>query len=1440
MTSKYFLLLIKALELENLLEKENFSSIILREIEKDNKNKKWTFNFEAEFLPSADDLFLFIKKLKRRFLSDFELDYNFNITSCKNETILEYFSFVISNVLSNEKAVEFIINNEIKIENKEIIVEVSTPTIWEKYIENNKKFIINEYHKLGINIDNIKPSFNIKKIISKKEEYIDNKIKKAEEKLSEKKEEKTPKTFENNINFQPKKILDTEICDIKEIIGMSGITNIVGQIFEIEKREFSNGGGQYLVKLTDYTESIIMRVFLENKNSKFKISPKKLKVIEEIKTLKKGDYIKINGRTIYDDFLRDTIIEPFAIEKVSKKIKEDNYSGKKRIELSIHTKMSPLDGVSSEKEYIERAIHYGHEALAFTDLYGVQAYPEISINTRDKKIKPIYGLNALLCDDSTSATTNKRDILLDNATYVVLDVETTGLSAERDRLIEIAAIKIKNGREIDTFESYINPKRKISSYITNLTSITNEDVSKAPYEEEVMKNFYSWLDDEDILVAHNAKFDLGMIGKSFERLGIMKKLKYSSIDTLFLSRAINKNLKRHGLSTLTKFYKVKLTQHHRAIYDTRATSEIFIKMLEQLKEQNIINHNQIDDNIDTRLAHRRQMPFPCSILVKNNKGLKDLFKLVSYSSTEFLSSQKPTIPKKILEKYRDNLLIGTSNYKNEVFEELLNSREEKVSEIINYYDYIEIQPLHHYEKLITNERVSDKEELIEQIKKLIYLARQKEKIVVATGDVYYLDEYQHVYRQILRLSVKNNPRAKEIQPLCNFLTTTEMLEEFSYLKDKKLIENIVINNTHKINALIEEVQPLKEKLYTPKIEGAEEEVKNLSYSKAKEIYGENIPDIVEKRIKKELSSIIGNGFSVIYLISSKLVKKSLSDGYLVGSRGSVGSSFVATLMDITEVNPLVPHYICKKCKHSEFFTNNEYASGFDLPNKNCPNCNIKMKKDGQDIPFETFLGFKGDKVPDIDLNFSGDYQPIAHNFTKEIFGTDHVYRAGTIGTVASKTAYAFTRDYYEKNGIEKRKIDLERIASGCEGAKRTTGQHPGGILVVPSDMEIFDFTPYQYPADDENSPWRTTHFDFHSIHDNILKFDILGHDDPTMIRKLQDLSGIDPREIDVSDEDVMKIFSSPDVLGITSDALGCKTGTLGIPEFGTNFVIQMLEDTKPTTYSELVQISGLSHGTDVWLGNAKDLIKNKICTLKEVIGCRDDIMIYLIYAGLEESLAFKIMESVRKGRGLTEEWEKIMKEKNVPQWYIDSCKKIKYMFPKAHAAAYVLMALRIAWFKVHQPIIYYCAYFSIRAKDYDLKNVVKGKEFLAKRIKQIKEIDKKELTVKIQDSLISYEIIYEMLERGYTIEKVDIEKSQSFDYLIEGKSLIPPFSIVPSLGENVAVKIVKAREENKFLSVEDFASRGGVSSTIIEYLRDIGSLNGLPEKAQLSIFDNIF
>jgi DNA polymerase-3 subunit alpha (Gram-positive type) len=857
-------------------------------------------------------------------------------------------------------------------------------------------------------------------------------------------------------------------------------------------------------------------------------------------------------------------------------------------------------------------------------------------------------------------------------------------------------------------------------------------------------------------------------------------------------------------------------------------------MLKQAGEKDIEFHDQLNDNMGKGNAYQRSRPHHCTLLAQNDIGLKNLFKLVSIAHLNYFY-RVPRIPRSQLEKLREGIIVGSACDKGEVFEGMMQKGPEEAEKVAEFYDYLEVHPKEVYQHLIELELIRDESALEEIIGNIVKLGEKLNLPVVATGNVHYLNPTDKVHRKILVNSQGGaNPLNRHKLPDVHFRTTNEMLDAFSFLGKEKAKE-IVVENTNKIADMIDFIKPIKDDLYTPKIEGAEDEIRNMSYSMAKQIYGESLPEIVEARLEKELKSIIGHGFAVIYLISHKLVKKSLDDGYLVGSRGSVGSSLVATMTEITEVNPLPPHYVCPACKHSEFFNDGSVGSGFDLPDKECPNCNAVYIKDGQDIPFETFLGFKGDKVPDIDLNFSGEYQPRAHNYTKVLFGEEYVYRAGTIGTVADKTAYGYVKAYQQDNNLQLRGAEIERLASGCTGVKRTTGQHPGGIIVIPDYMDVYDFSPIQFPADDRNSEWKTTHFDFHSIHDNVLKLDILGHDDPTVIRMLQDLSGIDPKTIPTDDPEVMKIYSSPESLGVTEEQIMCKTGTLGIPEFGTRFVRQMLEDTKPTTFSELVQISGLSHGTDVWLGNAQELIHNNICTLSEVIGCRDDIMVYLIYQGLEPSLAFKIMESVRKGKGLTDDMEAEMRKNEVPEWYIDSCKKIKYMFPKAHAAAYVLMGVRVAYFKVHHPILYYAAYFTVRAEDFDLEAMVKGSNALRMKIDEIngKGLD---ASTKEKNVLTVLELCLEMCERGFSFKNVDLYRSSASEFIIDGNSLIPPFNAIPGLGTNAAFNIVKARETGEFLSKEDLQQRGKVSKTILEFLDNQGCLESLPDQNQLSLF----
>jgi len=1214
-----------------------------------------------------------------------------------------------------------------------------------------------------------------------------------------------------------------EIRTLDSIMDEERRITVQGYVFDAETRELKSGRTLCIFKITDYTNSILVKMFAREKEDAVLM-----------KSLKKGMWVKARGSIQNDTFVRDLVMIANDVNEIKGKTREDTApEDEKRVELHLHSPMSQMDAVSSIGKLVEQAKKWGHPAIALTDHAVVQSFPDAFAASKKHGVKMIYGLEANLVDDGVPIAYNPVHRLLEEETYVVFDVETTGLSAVYDTIIELAAVKVKGGEIIERFERFANPHRPLSATIIELTGITDDMLKDAPEAEEVIRDFKEWVGDHT-LVAHNASFDIGFINVAYKRLLNSEKVQNPVIDTLELGRFLYPEFKNHRLNTLCKKFDIELTQHHRAIYDTEATGYLLVKMLKDAAEKNIMYHDQLNENMGQSNAYQRSRPYHATLLAVNETGLKNLFKLVSLSHIHYFY-RVPRIPRSQLEKYREGLLIGSACDKGEVFEGMMQKSPEEVEDIASFYDYLEVMPPEVYRHLLQLELVRDEKALKEIIANITKLGEKLNIPVVATGNVHYLNPEDKIYRKILVSSQGGaNPLNRHELPNVHFRSTDEMLEAFSFLGEEKAKE-IVVKNTRLISERIEEIKPIKDDLYTPKIEGADDEIRRMSYEKAKSIYGDDLPEIVEKRIEKELKSIIGHGFAVIYLISHKLVKRSLDDGYLVGSRGSVGSSLVATLTEITEVNPLPPHYVCPDCRHSEFFNDGSVGSGFDLPDKDCPKCGAAYRKDGHDIPFETFLGFKGDKVPDIDLNFSGEYQPHAHNYTKVLFGEDNVYRAGTIGTVAEKTAYGYVKGYANDNNLHMRGAEIDRLVQGCTGVKRTTGQHPGGIIVVPDYMDIYDFSPIQFPADATDSEWKTTHFDFHSIHDNLLKLDILGHDDPTVIRMLQDLSGIDPKTIPTDDPEVMKIFQGTESLGVTEEQIGCKTGTLGIPEFGTRFVRQMLEDTKPTTFSELVQISGLSHGTDVWLGNAQELIHNNICELSEVIGCRDDIMVYLIYQGLEPSLAFKIMEFVRKGKGLTPEWEEEMKNNNVPDWYIDSCKKIKYMFPKAHAAAYVLMAVRIAYFKVHHPLLYYAAYFTVRADDFDIETMIKG----STAIKAVMDdINSKGLDAspKEKSLLTVLELALEMCERGFSFQKVDLYRSSASEFIIDGNSLIPPFNSIPGLGTNAALNIVKAREEGEFLSKEDLQKRGKVSKTIMEYLERHGCLESLPDQNQLSLF----
>ncbi|MFO8069904.1 MAG: PolC-type DNA polymerase III [Alkalibacterium sp.] len=1244
------------------------------------------------------------------------------------------------------------------------------------------------------------------------------------EKAEKKKEDKKEMKAEGPVKLGRPIPANEEIKQMLLIEEEERRVTLEGYVFDSEVRELRSGRKLLIFKITDYSSSFSCKRFSNNEQDEA--------MFERVKP---GTWLKVRGSIQEDTFMRDLVMNVQDITQTYHAERKDTYpDDNKRVELHAHTNMSQMDATPNATDLVEQAAKWGHKAIAITDHGVAQSYPEAHAAGKKNNVKIIYGVEANLVDDGVPIAYNESEESLDDATYVVFDVETTGLSAIYDNIIELAAVKMHKGNVVEEFQEFIDPGHRLSDTTINLTGITDEMVRGSKSEKEVLERFKSF-SDGGILVAHNAIFDMGFLNTSYKKHEMAMSDK-PVIDTLEFSRFINPTFKSHRLNTLAKRFKVNLEQHHRAIYDSQTTGRllwIFIKKAK--KEYNIQRHNELNKYMGGGDAYKKSRPSHVTIWAKDQAGLKNLFKLISGSLVDYFY-RVPRVPRSFLDKYREGLIIASGCAQGEVFEAMMQRGYEEAKKKASYYDYLEIMPKEAYQDLINRELVRNKDDLEDIIENIVKLGKELNKKVIATGNVHFIHPEDGVYRDILLETQNKSHVSKHKNPPVYFRTTDEMMESLAFLGDETAEEVVIKNPNELVDSIADDITPVKQDLYTPKMEGAEEEIRKMSYDKAYELYGNPLPEIIEARMEKELDSIIGNGFSVIYLISQKLVHKSLEDGYLVGSRGSVGSSFVATMTGITEVNPMPPHYRCIECQHSEFFTNGEIGSGFDLPEKKCPKCAAPLYRDGQDIPFETFLGFNGDKVPDIDLNFSGEYQARAHLYTKELFGEDYVFRAGTIGTIADRTAFGYVKGYERDHQLSYRSAEVDRLSKGLTGVKRTTGQHPGGIIVIPDYMDVYDFSPIQYPADDRESEWKTTHFDFHSIHDNVLKLDILGHDDPSMIRMLQDLSGIDPLDIPVNDPDVMKLFSGTEVLGVTAEQIYSKTGTLGVPEFGTRFVRQMLEQTNPTTFAELLQISGLSHGTDVWLGNAEELIRQHNIPLAEVIGCRDDIMIYLQHQGLEDGLAFQIMEYVRKGRGIPDDWQKEMRSNDVPEWYIASCLKIKYMFPKAHAAAYILMALRVAYFKVHHPLYYYAAYFSIRASDFDLEAMCKSKEGIKSRMKEITDKGM-DASTKEKNLLTVLELANEMVERGYDFKMVDIDESDGKNFLIQENTLLSPFRAIPSLGESVANAIVEARKDGPFLSKEDLSRRGKVSKTIMEYLETNRALKSLPDENQLSLFD---
>ena len=1252
-------------------------------------------------------------------------------------------------------------------------------------------------------------------------------------------------------DFQSKKAAAKPKLDKAEITPMIEVNTeenrlvFEGVVFDIEQKVTRTGRVLINFKMTDYTSSFSMQKWVKNEEE-----------AQKFDMIKKNSWLRVRGNVEVNNFTRDLTMNVQDVQEVVHYERKDLMpEGERRVEFHAHTNMSTMDALPEVEELVAKAAKWGHKAVAITDHGNVQSFPHGYKAAKKAGIQLIYGMEANIVEDRVPIVYNEVEMDLSEATYVVFDVETTGLSAIYNDLIQVAASKMYKGNIVAEFDEFINPGHPLSAFTTELTGITDDHVKNAKPLVQVLKEFQEFCKDT-VLVAHNASFDVGFMNANYERHGL-PKITQPVIDTLEFARNLYPEYKRHGLGPLTKRFGVALEHHHMANYDAEATGRLlFIFVKEVAEKHGVTDLARLNLDLISPDSYKKARVKHATIYVKNQVGLKNIFKLVSLSNTQYFEGV-PRIPRTVLDAHREGLILGSACTEGEVFDAVVSQGVDAAVEVAKYYDFIEVMPPAIYAPLIAKEQVKDMEELHTIIKSLIEVGDRLDKPVLATGNVHYLEPEDEIYREIIVRSLGQGAminrtighgEAAQPAPLpkAHFRTTNEMLDEFAFLGED-LARKVVIENTNALAEIFEPVEVVKGDLYTPFIDQAEETVAELTYKKAFEIYGNPLPDIVDLRIEKELTSILGNGFAVIYLASQMLVQRSNERGYLVGSRGSVGSSFVATMIGITEVNPLSPHYVCGQCQYSEFITDGSYGSGFDMPNKDCPKCGHKLSKNGQDIPFETFLGFDGDKVPDIDLNFSGEDQPSAHLDVRDIFGEEYAFRAGTVGTVAAKTAYGFVKGYERDYGKFYRDAEVERLAQGAAGVKRTTGQHPGGIVVIPNYMDVYDFTPVQYPADDMTAEWQTTHFNFHDIDENVLKLDVLGHDDPTMIRKLQDLSGIDPNEIPMDDEGVMALFSGTDVLGVTPEQIGTPTGMLGIPEFGTNFVRGMVDETHPTTFAELLQLSGLSHGTDVWLGNAQDLIKQGIADLSTVIGCRDDIMVYLMHAGLEPKMAFTIMERVRKGLWLkiSEEerngYIEAMKANKVPEWYIESCGKIKYMFPKAHAAAYVMMALRVAYFKVHHPIYYYCAYFSIRAKAFDIKTMGAGLDAIKRRMQEIAEKRKNNEASNVEiDLYTTLEIVNEMWERGFKFGKLDLYRSDATEFIIDGDTLIPPFVAMDGLGENVAKQLVRARKEGEFLSKTELRKRGGLSSTLVEKMDEMGILGNMPEDNQLSLFDDLF
>jgi len=1477
--------LMKLLELLDLASESKIYNGKLNGITVNKTDNSWFFDIEfnrvleiEQFKTFASRVESLPEKLKYITKVDYEISYKKN----NNSHLSEYYDYVLRKLTKKKPRFNSILDFE--IEQKGNRVEVVCPKDG-TFVSDMLSEVKIELLKVGFNavlstricID--KPLIR-DRMVKHDREFINvvnqNAEISAEENLFIGFNENKIKKIKNKITDIP--VSENDLFEYKSVHEKAFFT-FEGEVVSVDYRKISNKTNLFAFIVSDAEDSVYVKKFVKEDVE-----------IDFLNQTKPGMGIKVSGNASYDTYSGEVIITATVIQRtqfVNIKDHRKDLEKEKRVELHLHSKMSTLDGITSIKDYVDTAKKWGHKAIALTDHSNVQAYPEFYKATKDHAIKPIYGVEfTFINEEDLQIVSNPIDMPFDDAVYTVFDIETTGLSVNFDKIIEIAAVKIKNNQIIEEYQTYVNPERPLSDLTTRITSIRNSDVALAPKIDEVIPEFKKFFEGT-IMVAHNAHFDMGFIYETLTEFNIYDDV-LPTIDTLQIARnCYGDKLKRFNLKAVSRYFKVELVQHHRAIYDTRATADIFLHMLRDTRKMginNLLDFNQLSKKSD---AYKYSIPKHINLLVQNEVGLKNLFRIVSIANTTNFYREARLL-KSVLDKNREGILVGSGCMNSYFFETALNKSKEDLLKKAAYFDYLEIQPLADFVHF--KENMDDSDEIIkETILRIIEVGKELKIPVVATGDVHHLLEedkrYRAIYTQTPLVGGGLHPLARYDEiPSQFFRSTTEMLEAFSFLDEETRME-VVVKNSNIINDKIDFVEAFKHDLYVPTddflaLEGVpsiENKLIKMVGDKSREIYGTNVPQIVKDRIDKEIRSIVDNKFSTVYYISHLLVKKSLDEGYLVGSRGSVGSSLVATLMNITEVNPMPPHYVCPKCQFSSFkMTNSEkikygmnddeirlqslldkVESGFDLPTERCPKCETIMTKDGHSIPFETFLGFKGDKVPDIDLNFSGDYQPIVHEYIRGIFGKDRTFRAGTISTVADKTAFGYVRGYLEKKNITMRKAEIERRAKHITGVKRSTGQHPGGIVVVPNYKEIIDVTPVQYPADDTESTWMTTHFDYHSFEDNLFKLDVLGHDDPTMIRYLMDyvkehqidFKFSEATEIPVDDPEVYRLLNSTDVIGLTPEDLNSAVASFGIPEMGTNFVRSMLKDSRPQTFSDIVKISGLSHGTDVWLNNAATLVtgsnpKFGRIPFKEVIGCRDDIMVYLINAKMEEDRAFEIAEFIRKGKPSTnrDAWEGyklIMRQNKIPEWYIWSCGKIKYMFPKAHATAYVIMALRIAWFKLYKPILFYSAYFSKRASDFDVYAFVGGEYAI---LKKMNEIDDKGKAAKDTERRLYtvLEVALEMYKRGFTFRNIDINLSDSRDFLIaeDDKSLLLPFITIDGLGSKVANSIIKARKEKPFKSKDDIKERTGLSKTLFTKLEMLDVFDELPDNSQMNLFDN--